>query len=1025
MGFRPESFRLQSAGHVAEKTAQQQQQLVDIHERPRDSRHDRPAGGGPVRAADVRPQQDLRRLHPRHRQSHHRQSVRLLRHDALFSLVESRLGFNDRQDHRDRLAARRPKKPRRASHDAALRRLRSHLHALGLLHHDPRRAQLRRHPLSRPQLPADQQSHGPHRPAQDSSAPADGLSGRLPSVALLRAVLRRADARRLRHRHDDRRDGQLFRRADVSRERPMPSAGRANGRSRGHRGRPRGEIFSCLGCVDTRARENHKSFGSESIRLTTLFAQVGALATMVFHAFVDCVACEVLMSCVKIRIHRFLPLIKNYFTEYRLLLRFFFNLTFFPMLQSTDISRAVYNSAWYELPGRYSKCFIPTLIQLKYPLRLTAGKFCYMNLVTFMGTIHEGRKDFACDKCDQKFGLAHYLLYHQKTVHEGRKDYVCEKCEKKFGLKHHLLLHQKTVHEGRKDFYWRNKKSMIKVYVFIYEQVQNSKWPEQERIGAYQDGHSTGHGVTMLLNLYYKKPDDWEMMACMLFEIYDGFDVREKICKKIEFVYASKISTQRSQRFLMQQFILMSTIITPSFTAAVYTLSEFFGYLVPASSSGQDQAEYIVRQRFHGARTAADRDGKFCVELNKLKWKWAATVLVLLFIEVQSYYAPTGPVDFKKGQKIDVEASKIKTSEVTWKDFGLHEILLEAVQELKWAKPSLIQQKAIPPAIEGFFDLADKQMDRFQLSLRQIYGHVRLLSLIRQSTELPRRGVCYSSIAVACHTQTQQVKRLPKCVHAVILRAVKNVARHQQAQHRRLGGAYEEFSRRSAAAAPLSAARVFRCLQEPRLRRDRATVEIQRQLPLHADDGRPRRRERQHGVPRSAGRRDATDRRRRDLPAHRQASAPGRRARVRPADRSARPTRTYAAASGGQAQAPRDDQVHAGPVSRLVAGAAGRSGGQRQLGPAHSARRPERGRTERGLSRGDRADAEPVQGTAVGGRQARPHAAAHRGAKPPGGCRELSVAILQVKMKCGDLALTLFAFFILVTRLLELFGFYR
>ncbi|KAL7299483.1 hypothetical protein TKK_0007721 [Trichogramma kaykai] len=38
------------------------------------------------------------------------------------------------------------------------------------------------------------------------------------------------------------------------------------------------------------------SFNGESIRLTTLFSQVGALLTMVFHAFVDCVACEVLMK---------------------------------------------------------------------------------------------------------------------------------------------------------------------------------------------------------------------------------------------------------------------------------------------------------------------------------------------------------------------------------------------------------------------------------------------------------------------------------------------------------------------------------------------------------------------------------------------------------------------------------------------------------------------------------------------------------------------------------------------------------
>ncbi|CAB0035235.1 unnamed protein product [Trichogramma brassicae] len=41
---------------------------------------------------------------------------------------------------------------------------------------------------------------------------------------------------------------------------------------------------------------------------------------------------------------------------------------------------------------------------------------------------------------------------HIKTVHEGRKDYACDKCEKKFGKKSHLLSHQREVHEGRRDY---------------------------------------------------------------------------------------------------------------------------------------------------------------------------------------------------------------------------------------------------------------------------------------------------------------------------------------------------------------------------------------------------------------------------------------------------------------------------------------------------------------------------------------------------------------------------------------------
>uniref|UniRef100_A0ABD2XN33 C2H2-type domain-containing protein n=1 Tax=Trichogramma kaykai TaxID=54128 RepID=A0ABD2XN33_9HYME len=67
-------------------------------------------------------------------------------------------------------------------------------------------------------------------------------------------------------------------------------------------------------------------------------------------------------------------------------------------------------------------------------------------------TVHEGRKDYSCDKCEQTFGEKSKLIRHQKTVHEGRKDFACNECEKKFKHKHHMLLHQRTVHEGQKDY---------------------------------------------------------------------------------------------------------------------------------------------------------------------------------------------------------------------------------------------------------------------------------------------------------------------------------------------------------------------------------------------------------------------------------------------------------------------------------------------------------------------------------------------------------------------------------------------
>uniref|UniRef100_A0ABD2XKJ3 C2H2-type domain-containing protein n=1 Tax=Trichogramma kaykai TaxID=54128 RepID=A0ABD2XKJ3_9HYME len=74
------------------------------------------------------------------------------------------------------------------------------------------------------------------------------------------------------------------------------------------------------------------------------------------------------------------------------------------------------------------------------------------SMITHRDTIHNRRKDFACDECEKKFGNKHHLFSHQKTVHEGRRDFTCDKCEKKFGQKSNLLRHQKIVHQGQKDY---------------------------------------------------------------------------------------------------------------------------------------------------------------------------------------------------------------------------------------------------------------------------------------------------------------------------------------------------------------------------------------------------------------------------------------------------------------------------------------------------------------------------------------------------------------------------------------------
>ncbi|CAB0035387.1 unnamed protein product [Trichogramma brassicae] len=67
-------------------------------------------------------------------------------------------------------------------------------------------------------------------------------------------------------------------------------------------------------------------------------------------------------------------------------------------------------------------------------------------------SVHESRRDFACDSCEKKFGYKTVLLKHQRTVHEGRRDYSCDKCENKFGLISNLIRHQMTVHDGHKDY---------------------------------------------------------------------------------------------------------------------------------------------------------------------------------------------------------------------------------------------------------------------------------------------------------------------------------------------------------------------------------------------------------------------------------------------------------------------------------------------------------------------------------------------------------------------------------------------
>ena len=66
-------------------------------------------------------------------------------------------------------------------------------------------------------------------------------------------------------------------------------------------------------------------------------------------------------------------------------------------------------------------------------------------------SVHEGRRDYNCNKCNKDFQSASYLRKHIQCVHEGRMDYKCKQCSEDFSTAHFLKKHVKNVHEGRRD----------------------------------------------------------------------------------------------------------------------------------------------------------------------------------------------------------------------------------------------------------------------------------------------------------------------------------------------------------------------------------------------------------------------------------------------------------------------------------------------------------------------------------------------------------------------------------------------
>lgn len=65
-------------------------------------------------------------------------------------------------------------------------------------------------------------------------------------------------------------------------------------------------------------------------------------------------------------------------------------------------------------------------------------------------TVHEGKKNHKCVKCDKDFYFQYQLKIHLSEVHGGTKDHMCGVCGKAFSVARYLGMHIRNVHEGIK-----------------------------------------------------------------------------------------------------------------------------------------------------------------------------------------------------------------------------------------------------------------------------------------------------------------------------------------------------------------------------------------------------------------------------------------------------------------------------------------------------------------------------------------------------------------------------------------------
>ena len=60
--------------------------------------------------------------------------------------------------------------------------------------------------------------------------------------------------------------------------------------------------------------------------------------------------------------------------------------------------------------------------------------------------MHEGLRNYICEKCHKSFSTPRNLKVHVDTVHEGLKQHKCALCEKAYGQSGDLKRHIKRFH---------------------------------------------------------------------------------------------------------------------------------------------------------------------------------------------------------------------------------------------------------------------------------------------------------------------------------------------------------------------------------------------------------------------------------------------------------------------------------------------------------------------------------------------------------------------------------------------------